>query len=164
MSCAGSAHAACVWERGVWRSLCKLVSVVVMSFLVTTYQLILLCFSDLSVSMFGSMIRPAFPASASERPRPRNCIARRHRPVQLELNSRIRSLIRTRKAHRGRRSTPPTSHIDLRALHVQLCTGVARRSVQRNELRAEEIPRLVSRFKLGLENRLTVRSEYTSAE
>lgn len=79
------------------------------------------------------------PHLANERPRSRNRIARRHRPVQLELDPRIRSFVRTREADRCRVTVPAACDGDLRALHIQLRSGVARCGMQRDEFGAEEV-------------------------
>ena len=79
------------------------------------------------------------PPLACKRSRPRNCITRRHRPIQLELDTRIRSLIRTRERHCCRRRTAAASDVDLRALHVQLRARVTGSSVKRDEFGAEEV-------------------------
>lgn len=81
--------------------------------------------------------------SAREGPWSRDDIARRYRPVQLELDSRIRSLVRARKANRSRRGTSSTRDIDLCAFHVQLCTGIGGCRVQRDDLCTEQVSGVV---------------------
>ena len=77
--------------------------------------------------------------SAGEWSRPWNHVARRYRPVQLKLDTRIRPLVGAWKADRRRRSTASTRNIDLCTLHVQLRTRIAGRSMQRDDLRTEQI-------------------------
>lgn len=81
------------------------------------------------------------PLASSNR-RPRNNITRRHRPVQLKQQPRIRRLIRAREANQlPRRLNParPTSDLDLRTAHVKLRAADTPGRMQRNVLDAEQV-------------------------
>lgn len=87
---------------------------------------------------------PHLHSSASKRSRPRNRVARWHRPVQLELDPRIRSLVRAREADSRWIAAPAACDVDLRALHVQLCAGVAGCGVECDDFCTEEVSKSVS--------------------
>jgi len=77
---------------------------------------------------------------ASERPRSRNFVARRHRPVQIEFDTRICALVRTGEADRRRRRCSTSRNVDLRTLHIHLGARIAASSVQSDNLSAKQIP------------------------
>lgn len=69
-------------------------------------------------------------------------------PININLQPRIRILIRPREAHqRPRRPTPPTRHANLRARNIKLRAVDLTRPVQRNVLDAQKI--LAARRILG---------------
>lgn len=88
-------------------------------------------------------------SSTGEWPGSRNSIAGRLGPVQLELDARIASFIRTRETHCWWAGASASSHVDLSTFlddisheftqgrcthHVQLGAWIVGRSVQSNEL------------------------------
>lgn len=77
----------------------------------------------------------------ADRSRTRVDIARRSRVVQLEQDAGVRRLVRARKRDQAAslERPCPTSHGDLCASNVQLCTAHCSRTMQRDVLRTEEV-------------------------
>src|SRR5690242_3587348 len=77
---------------------------------------------------------------AGEGSGPRNGVRCWLRPIELELDARICAFVCAGKADGCWARVTSSSHIDLRALHVQLCSRIICRAVKGNELSTEEIP------------------------
>lgn len=81
------------------------------------------------------------PLASSNR-RPRNNITRRHRPIKLKQQPRVRRLVRPRETDQlPRRLDParPAGDLDLRAAQVKLRPAHTPRGMQRNVLHAEQV-------------------------
>lgn len=82
---------------------------------------------------------PPNPHSALEHRRSRRSVGLRP-GIQVVRDPRVRPLVRTRQTDRSRRLTrTPRSDVDLRTLHVELCTRITASRVQRDQLAAQQV-------------------------